>query len=85
MIEVGMSVHWTAVGKGRRTLSMTRKEGTVTALDGQVAKVKTRSGRVIEVDVIRLRLMDQPSQITEFVEATVHRFKLRNILEQLSD
>ncbi len=67
-IEAGMRVHWTAVSTGRRTFSMTRKEGTVTAIDGAVAKVKSRNGRAVEVDVVRLRTIDQPSQITEFIE-----------------
>lgn len=68
-INVGDKVHWTHVGSSTRTISMSRREGEVVAIDGQTATVRKRSGKTERVEVVRLRLMDTPSQITEFVEA----------------
>ena len=73
MIEIGSAVHWTAVATGRGVLSMQKKQGTVTAIEGKWAKVKTRRGRVVTVAIGRLRLAGQTSQITEFVEAVCGR------------
>lgn len=73
MIKVDTPVHWTTVSKGKGSFSLARKDGTVTAIEGETAKVKTRGGRTMRVAIARLRLAGQPSQITEFVEAVCGR------------
>lgn len=69
MIEVGSLVHWTTFSQGKGWFSLTRKEGVVTAVEGEMAKVKTTGGRIMRIAIARLRLTDEPSQVTEFVAA----------------
>lgn len=69
-LKIGDEVHWTHTGSSKRTISMSRREGTI---EGFIRKghaiVKKSSGRRETVMLTRLRAIDAPSQITEFVEA----------------
>ncbi|MBI4672425.1 MAG: hypothetical protein HY741_12275 [Chloroflexi bacterium] len=67
-MKVGDKVHWTKVSRGRRTVSMKRMEGEIVAISGEIAMVKTKSGKQ-EVPLAALRLPDAPSAVTEFVDA----------------
>jgi hypothetical protein len=67
-IKVGTKVSWTHVSKRGRVVSMSLREGAVTALMGGVAQVQKPSGKTEEIAVRRLRVEGQPSQIGEFVE-----------------
>lgn len=70
-MNVGDAVHYTRVGKSKRTLSMTRVDGVLIDINDPYAVIKTRSGKKMVVELMRLRTADQPSQLTEFVEAVV--------------
>jgi plastocyanin len=71
-INVGDTVSWTKTSSSGRTFSMVSKTGTVTALDGDVATVKTsKYAKPVQVHVSRLRRTGQKSELTEFVEAVV--------------
>ncbi len=65
---IGKTVSWTAVSKRGRAMSMRLREGTVTAVNGDVATVETSRNRTVDVAITRLRLPGEVSQITEFVE-----------------
>jgi hypothetical protein len=67
-VNIGDQVHWTHVSTRGRTLSMTRREGTITAIDGPMATVRTSGKRQVQIAVARLRLDGERSQIDEFVE-----------------
>jgi hypothetical protein len=67
-IKVGDRVHWTHVGNNKRILSMQRREGVIEEIKGDVALIR-RGKRLVEVAVVRLRAMNQKSQVTELVEA----------------
>lgn len=69
-IKTGDKVHWTHTSRGKRTLSMRRRDGVVESINGDMAIVKC-NGRQVEVEVKRLRTESQPSQVTEFVDAMV--------------
>lgn len=71
IIQAGDKVHWTKVGKSKKTLSMQRMDGVVESVDVETAVVKLKSGRTKEVPVAQLRLPEEKSQITDFVEAVV--------------
>lgn len=66
-MEIGTKVEWTHVSTGRRTMSMVLREGTVEGIRGEIAIVRTKGRRLIEVPVRRLRTEGQESQISEFV------------------
>jgi len=69
-IKVGSRAHWTDVSRSRGALSMRRKEAVVTSIDADGwARLKTDRGGVKWVMIARLRLIGQPSQIAEFIEA----------------
>jgi plastocyanin len=71
-INVGDTVSWTKTSSSGRTFSMVSKNGTVTALDGLIATVKTsKHAKPVQVHLSRLRLAGQKSELTEFVEAVV--------------
>jgi len=67
-MKVGDKVQWTKVSRGRRTVSMKRVDGEITKIEGEIATVKTKSGKQ-EVPLAALRLPDAPSAVTEFVDA----------------
>ena len=69
MIEVGSQVHWTVWGKGPKTITARRREGVVTRMSGSMAAVLMKSGRLVPVNVDKLRLMSEPSEITQLVDA----------------
>lgn len=64
----GDKVQWTHVSQRGCTVSMVLREGTLEAIDGALAIVRTASNRQVQVAVARLRLTGQRSQIDEFVE-----------------
>jgi hypothetical protein len=68
-MEIGTKVSWTHVSQRSRTMSMTLREGVIEAVNGSVATIRKPSGRTELVNVRRLRVEGQPSQIGEFVEA----------------
>lgn len=68
-MKQGDKVSWTHVSQRGRTMSMSLKEGTVEKIEGKVATIRTKSNRLVEVSVGRLRAVGQPSQLGEFVEA----------------
>jgi hypothetical protein len=68
-IKLGDKVSWTKIGGSGRTVSMSLREGVVVEIVGIFARVKTSSNRIAMVEVDRLRLQGQKSQITEFVES----------------
>jgi plastocyanin len=71
-IKVGDTVSWTKTSGRGRTINMVSKAGTVTALDDQLATVKTsKHAKPVQVHLSRLRLAGQKSELTEFVEAVV--------------
>ncbi len=50
-------------------MSMRLREGTIVSIDGTTATVRTSGKRTTDVDIRRLRLDGQESQIGEFVGA----------------
>lgn len=68
-LAVGMKVQWTHVSTGRRTMSMTLREGTIEAINGNVATVRTPSRKLVDIDARRLQPVGAQSQIGQFVEA----------------
>ena len=67
-MKVGDRVHWTYISSSSHTISMSRREGIIIEIKGSIAKVERASGKTEIVRTARLREMDKPSQITEFVE-----------------
>ena len=67
-MKVGDKVHWAKGKRSGRTISMKRFDGEIIAINGDLATVKTASGKQ-EVPLAALRLPDAPSAVTEFVEA----------------
>ena len=69
---VGDKVTWTHVSWGS-TVTMTLRDGTITALDGDVATVQpsSKGTRAVRINIAHLRKLGQKTEITEFVEATV--------------
>lgn len=67
---VGDKVTWTHVSSSGRTMSMTLREGTITALDGDVATIQppSKKSSPVQIKIVRLRKPGQRSQITEFIE-----------------
>ena len=71
-IKIGDAVSWIKTSSRGSTVSLVSKAGTVTALDGQLATVKTsKHAKPVQVRLSRLRLAGQKSELTEFVEAVV--------------
>lgn len=68
-MQAGDKVEWTHVSSNGRSLSMTLREGTIEQIKGDVAVVRTKGRRLVEVAVRRLRSEGQESQISEFVGA----------------
>ena len=81
-IQIGDKVSWTHVSTSSRTISMKLREGTVIKINNGIATVKpvARNSRATQVDIRRLRLEGQKSQIMEFVEAVreAHRGNTNN-------
>jgi hypothetical protein len=67
-MNTGDAVHWTHTSQCGRTLSMVRREGTIEAIDGAMATVRTAGKRHVQIAVARLRVDGQRGQIDEFVE-----------------
>lgn len=67
-VKTGDKVQWTHVSTRRGVLSMALRSGVVAEIKGDWAWVQVR-GRRRQVEVRRLRPIDTPSQIGEFVEA----------------
>lgn len=66
---VGEEVHWTAVtGKGSTFLGMNRKDGVIVSVGRETAVVK-RKNKTVTVALVQLRKMDQPSLLTQAIEA----------------
>ena len=72
-IKVGDRVHWTQTSARGRSLSMTRREGVVVAvsLGGDVADVRTPSGKTVQLYTRYLRTEGERGLIDEFVEGVV--------------
>ena len=68
-MKPGDRVEWTHVSQRGRAVSMVLRSGTIEAIDGALAIVRTASNRQVHIAVARLRRVGQPSQIQEFVEA----------------
>lgn len=68
-MQPGDKVEWTHISQRGRTISMVLREGTIEAIDGGLAIVRTGKNRQVQVALARLRLDGQPSQIDEFVGA----------------
>jgi hypothetical protein len=71
-IQPGDHVSWTHVSSGRKTLSMSLREGVVESIGGDFAVIKKKRGRET-IALKRLRTKGQQSQIAEFVEAIRER------------
>lgn len=65
----GDKVHWTHTSAQGRSISMTRREGTIVEINDQIAVVLTSSKRRIYIHTSRLRLNGRRGQIDEFVDA----------------
>ena len=68
-MKVGDHVHWTHVTCTNQTMTLKRREGVIHRIDGSVAWVKIDRNGYANVALVRLRMLDEASQITEFVEA----------------
>lgn len=68
-MQIGDRVQWTHVSQRGRTMSMSLREGTIEAIDGALAIVRTGKNRQVQVAMARLRAMGQPTQIDEFMGA----------------
>lgn len=66
-MNIGDKVEWTHISQGRRSVSMTLREGTIEQIDGDIATVRTKGRRLTQVPLKRLRADGQESQIGEFV------------------
>lgn len=73
----GDAVHWTQTSARGRSLSMTRREGTVigVSLDGRIVDVRTKSGKRVQLYATALRLEGQRGTLDEFVEATAAAYR----------
>ncbi len=68
---MGRKVSWTHFSKIGLAISMSLREGTVEAIDDNMATVKLDSGKSVLVETVRLRLPGQTSQITELVQSVM--------------
>lgn len=68
-MQVGDKVSWTHVSNNKRTLSMRLRKGAIVAISGDMAEVKTDSGKCVIIETRRLRMDGEKSQISEFIEA----------------
>lgn len=68
-MHIGDRVQWTHVSQRGRTMSMSLREGTIEAIDGALAIVRTGTNRQVQVALARLRTMGQPTQLDEFMGA----------------
>ena len=67
-METGTRVEWTETKRSGRGYSMSQKYGSVVSVEGEVATVKRRNGRVLNIHVSRLHICGQgPNQLTQFV------------------
>lgn len=66
-MHIGDRVQWTHVSQRGRTMSMSLREGTIEAIDGELAIVRTGTNRQVQVALARLRTMGQPTQLDEFM------------------
>ncbi len=73
MFLEGDKVHWTQTSKRGRTITMTRKEGTVVASSDNFTQVKTASGKLLTLTTSQVRGSGQRGQIDDFVDAVVQR------------
>ena len=67
-MKSGDKVHWTHVSQRGRQITMTRKEGTIEAIDGALAIVRSATNYRYQVAVARLRIEGQRGQIDDFVD-----------------
>jgi hypothetical protein len=75
-MKAGDKVHWTRASQGKRSLSMRRRDGVIVEVDNDREVALVQCGKKQEwVDIVRLRTVSQPSQVTEFVEAMVESAK----------
>ncbi len=81
MIEVGTLVHWTICSLRKRTVSMQRREGKVVAIEGDVAQVKV-GRRIVSVELSRLRLTGEQSQIAEFIEGVREAHSFEDVIRK---
>lgn len=70
-MKIGNRVSWTHVTQRGKSMTMILRKGVIVSIDDGKATVKKCSGRTEAIDIKRLRLLGQKSQITEFVEAVV--------------
>lgn len=73
-MKIGDKVHWTHYGKN----CMTRKEGVIENIEGESALIKCGK-RSLWIELIRLRLPDEKSDISLFVEAIAERNRMNNV------
>jgi hypothetical protein len=75
-IKVGDRVQWTHVSQRGRSVSMRLRQGEVVQINlGGYAEVLVSGGRRVQVLARRLRLMDMPTQIGEFVEGLREEYR----------
>lgn len=70
-MKVGDTVQWTHVSQRGRKLSMSLRQGVIDGFsaDGKHAHVRYGKKTVLKVLAKRLRPLDAPTQLGEFVEA----------------
>lgn len=72
-IKAGDKVHWTYILRKGKVIEMTRKEGTVLSVSGDIAKIrvhgKPQGGRFASKLISKLSLVGQPGEIDFAVRA----------------
>ena len=68
-MKIGDEIEWTHISQRSRTISMTLREGVIEQINGGIATVRTKSRRLTQVPISRLRSSGKESLISEFVSA----------------
>lgn len=66
-MNIGDHVTWTRTKRNSSGFSMTTKEGQITGFNEPFANIKFRNGRKTMVNISRLRLKGEQSELTESV------------------
>jgi hypothetical protein len=83
-VAVGDKVRWTHTSIRGRTMNMRLREGTVTAIDGDIATVKplSRQAKPVQVRLAQLEQERKETAITALIETIADRAKLARLAAQ---
>lgn len=68
-MKLGDNVAWTHTSHRRGVISMTRRMGTLEAIEDDVAIVRRKSGRTVQVPLVQLHAPDAPGAVGMVADA----------------